>query len=49
MLWVFGISSGIHGKDPSTKAGIAGMITGEVVWFALAVSVHVADAKALGI
>jgi len=53
MLWVFGLSFGIHGKAPSTKAGITSMITGEVVgevvWFALAVFVHAGDTKALGI
>lgn len=36
-------------KSPSTKAGIAGMITGAVVRFALPVFVHAAAAKAHGI
>jgi hypothetical protein len=36
-------------KSPSTKAGIAGMITGVVVWYALALFVHAAEAKAPGI
>ena len=40
---------GVYVKQPSTKAAIASMVSGAVVWFLWTAFVHTAEAKPLGL
>lgn len=40
---------GIYVKQPSTKAAIASMLSGAVIWFAWTAFIHTAEAKPLGV
>ncbi len=40
---------GIYAKRPSTRAAIASMVSGAVIWFAWTAFIHTAEAKPLGL